>query len=101
MYSALNRHSVAMLFSPSRKIIKGRASLTERMLQARALRREQLRAVCSDVHVVFQTHAELAANVNPRFIAEAHAGLQPQSVAAHQVRPLVAIHADAVSEPVS
>ena len=72
----------------------------ERIFQRRALRREQFRAVLRDVHVVFEPHAELAANINSRLVAESHVGLQLGCVTAHQVRPLVAVHAHAVAEAV-
>src|ERR1039458_1088951 len=68
------------------------------MLQRRALRREQLGAVGGDVHVIFQTNAKLAAEVDARFIAEAHAGRKGERVAAHQVGPLMAIHPDPMTE---
>src|SRR5262245_48066572 len=46
------------------------APLSKRRLQRIALRREQLRAGFRDHHVVFEPHAEFAANVNARFVAE-------------------------------
>jgi len=64
------------------------------------MRREQLGAVLGDVHVVFEAHAEFAAQVHSWFIAEHHARREFQLVAAHQVWPLVSVHAHAVAEPV-
>ena len=56
--------------------------------------------------VVLEPDAELAADVDPRFVAEGHVRLQrqrllpPEHVVAHQVRPLVAVHAHAVADAV-
>src|SRR6185312_16205495 len=72
--------------------------LRERMFERRTLRREQARAAFSDVHVVFQAHAELAGNVNAWLVAEGHVPFQRALVAAYQVIPLVAIHADAMAK---
>src|SRR5262249_51271077 len=41
-------------------------SLPKRFLQALALRRKKLRSVLSNVHVIFQTHTELAPDVDTR-----------------------------------
>src|SRR5258708_545510 len=70
----------------------------KRILQRRALRREQLRSVFGDVHVVFQTHTELAANINAGLVAETHIRGQQLRVAPDKIRPLVAVHADAVAQ---
>src|SRR3981189_1533017 len=50
------------------------------------------------MHVVLQTDAEFSANVNARFIAKSHLRLEFRGVAADQIRPLVAVHAHAVSQ---
>src|SRR5262249_39352940 len=76
----------------------------ERILDRRTLRREQLRAVRRDDHVVFEAHAELAADVDPRLVAEYHARLHRQRllpavhVVLHEIRPLVAVHPHAVPD---
>src|ERR1019366_9739373 len=75
-------------------------SLPERILQARALRREQLGRGFGDVHVVLEPDAELALDVDAGFITEGHARLQPERVALDQIRPLVPVHADAVTHAV-
>src|SRR5262245_17726632 len=51
-----------------------KCSLRERRFERRALRREQLRAVLGDEHVVFDSHPEFAADVDTRLVAERHAG---------------------------
>src|SRR5258706_4193470 len=77
---------------------------SEWLFYRRTLRREQLGAVFGDVHVVLETHAELALDVDARLVAEHHPGLQrqrflpPENVVLHQVGPPVAVHAHAVSE---
>ena len=75
-------------------------SCSERVLQRRALRREQLRAIFRDVHVVFQAHSEFARDVDARLIAEGHAAGQRRVVASHQIGPFVAVHADSMSHAV-
>src|SRR5208282_2645928 len=72
--------------------------LREGVLQRWALRSEQFRASFHDVHVVLQTDAEFSADVNAWFIAKGHLRLEFCRVAAHQVGPLVAVHAHAVSQ---
>src|SRR5258708_11401662 len=44
-------------------------SPSKRILQRRALRREQLRSALGDVHIVFQTHTKLAANIKAGLVA--------------------------------
>src|ERR1700690_2076119 len=70
----------------------------KRLLQRWTLRREQFGAVLQNMHVVFQSDAELSANVDSRLIAEGHLRLKFCRIAAHQIRPLVSIHAHAVSQ---
>src|SRR5205085_8459242 len=72
----------------------------KRLFQTRALRGEQLGAIVGDVHVIFQAYAKFSAQVDSRLVAEAHARLEQSLVATHQVGPLVAVHADAVAQPV-
>src|SRR5271166_3486661 len=72
-------------------------STPERILQRRALQREQFRAALRDVHVIFEPNPKLATNVYAGLIAERHIRRQWSGVPAHQVRPLVAVHAHAVS----
>src|SRR5439155_20694946 len=79
--------SFAVLIGFSINDVAGSPS-AKRLFQTRALRREQFRAaVFGDVHVIFQAHAKLAANVNARFITKRHARLKLCLVAAHQVGP--------------
>ena len=59
-----------------------------------------VRAVLRDEDDVLVAHAHLAGDVDPRLVAEAHARPELGRVALHQVRPLVAVHADAVAHAV-
>src|ERR1044071_275406 len=83
-----------------------RATKLKRLLQRLRLRREQLRAVRGDHHVILETDAEFAADVDAGLVAERHARLRAQvacpaeHVVLHEIRPLVSFHADAVSEAV-
>ncbi len=70
------------------------------MFERRALRGEHLAAGFGDVPVVFEADAELAGNVDAGFVGEAHAGGEGCGVAANEVGPLVAVHADAVADAV-
>src|SRR5437868_11528892 len=72
----------------------------KRLFQRGTLRREQLRPVLQNVHIVFQADAELATNIDPRLIAEGHIGSKWQSISAHQIRPFMAIHPHAMTQPV-
>lgn len=54
-----------------------------------------------DDPVVFEADAELADDIDAGFVGEGHAGFERSVVAAYEVRPLVAVHADAVAEAVS
>src|ERR1051326_4968576 len=67
------------------------------MLDGGTRRGEQLRTIAPDEHVIFQSNAELSANVNAGLVAERHAGRHCLRIAAHQVRPFVAIQSDAMS----
>ena len=58
---------------------------------------EPARARLGDVHVVLQTHPELAVDADRRLIGEGHAGPQHGAVALHEIGPLVHVEADAVA----
>ena len=68
------------------------------------MRGEEDAALVGEVPVVFEADAERiliadgAGQVDAGFVGEAHAGLEQCGVAADEVGPLVAIHADAVAE---
>src|SRR5947209_243362 len=70
------------------------------MLERWALRGEQLGAILGDMHVVFKPDTELATNVDAGLIAERHVGRKDGRVAAHEVRPLMAVHAHSVTDAV-
>src|SRR5207244_8458870 len=53
-----------------------------------------------DEDAVLVADAHLAGDVDPGLVGEAHPRPQLRRVAAHQVRPLVAVHADAVAHAV-
>src|SRR5262245_61157343 len=72
----------------------------KRLVDRRARLTEELRAALSDVEAVLEADAELAVDGDHRLVAEAHARLQRRLVAAHEVRPLVAIETDTVAGPV-
>src|SRR6185436_18997619 len=67
-----------------------------RLLDRLRLRREELRPALGDVQAVLETNSELAVDRDHRLVAEAHARLDLRRVPSHEVRPLVAIHADTV-----
>src|SRR6185437_8161667 len=73
----------------------------EGLLDAGAGPGEQSGTVGSDVHVIFQSHSEFPNDVDAGLVAEGHVRLNRALVAAHQVVPLVAVHADAVPEAVA
>src|SRR5260370_15765481 len=91
---SVSKHSIANPKWPNSTL------LPERLFQRCALWCKQFRTVFRDVHVVFETHAEFAPNINSRLVAEGHVGLEFGRVAAYQIRPLVTIHADAMAKPV-
>src|SRR5215813_8796477 len=80
--------------------LPGTLLFPKRLLHRRTLWREQLRPVFGDAHIVLEPHAKLSPDVNPGLIAERHVGCEFQRVPAHQIRPLVSIHADAVPHTV-
>src|SRR5581483_5698015 len=84
----------ARKFGESRPV----SAFGEGIFQRRTLGSEQLRAVFSHVHVVFQANAEFSPDVNPRLVAGGHVGLEFGLVAAHQVGPLVSVHAHSVAQ---
>src|SRR5207247_7090214 len=83
---------------PCARSISGGA---ERIVERWTLRGEQLCAISRNAHVVYQANAEFAADVDSRFIAERHIGSEFRRIAAHQIWPLVPIHAHAVPHTVS
>src|SRR5438046_3116914 len=78
----------------ARTIISGGS---EGVFEARALWGEHFAAVFDDVPIVFEADAELAGDVDAGFVGETHAGGERGGVAADQVGPFVAVHADAVT----
>ena len=70
------------------------------MFEAGALRGEHFAAIVGDVPVVFEADAELAGDVDAGLVGEAHAGGEGRGVAADEVGPFVAVHADAVADAV-
>src|SRR5277367_857735 len=74
----------------------GTLFLTERLIDGRTLLAKHPGAVLGDVHAIFQAHSEFAENGDGGFVAEAHPRLHRALVAAHQIRPFVAIQADSV-----
>src|SRR5882757_4517041 len=77
-----------------------RSSDGERVFETWALRGEHFAAVFGDVPVIFEADAELAGDVDAGLVGEAHAGGERCGVAADEVGPLVAVHADAVADAV-
>src|SRR6267142_342628 len=71
--------------------------LTKRLINRRALIGEKLRPVRGNVQTIFQTNSKLAIDHDRRFVAKAHARLNRCLVAAHEVRPLVAVEPYAVA----
>jgi hypothetical protein len=73
------------------------------MFQARALRGEESGAVFRDVHVVFEPNPEgfrVVGEVDAGLVGEAHIRFEEPGVAAHEVVPLVHVHANAVADAV-
>ena len=52
---------------------------------------------CRHVPAVLDPHPELAGNVEPRLVGEAHAGRERRGFAVDQIDRLVHLHADAVA----
>src|SRR5437762_13387818 len=79
-----------------------RKNSAERLLKRRRERRRQKlrRTVRRNHHIVFTTQAEFTHKVNPRLIRKGHAWLQDSFAAAHKVRMLVSVQADAMSQAV-
>src|ERR1700722_16111795 len=70
------------------------------MLERVGQRGEKLRAHLGHVPAVLEPNAELARDVQPGLVREAHARLQWRRVVAYQVGRLVAVEADTVAGPV-
>src|SRR3989304_1792518 len=68
--------------------------------RSRPLRGEVLAAAFGDDDGVFVADAELAGGVDPRPRGDRHPGNETDGVPADDVRPLVAVEADAVAETV-
>src|SRR5690348_7784384 len=61
--------------------------------------RQQMRAAgFHNDHVVFAAKSVIAGNINSGFVGKRHPRLKDDSIPANEVRPLVAIHADAVAQ---
>src|ERR1700738_1932946 len=72
----------------------------EGVFEAGALRGEELAAGLGDVPVVFEADAEFSRQIDAGFVGEGHSLSEWGIVAADEVGPLVAVHADAVTEAV-
>src|SRR5580700_4324075 len=76
------------------------------MFERWAWRSEKFGASFRYVQIVLQAYAELTGNVNARFVAEDHPGLQcrirrpPVHVALYEVAPFVHFHSEPVADPV-
>src|SRR5580698_4286852 len=77
----------------------------EGVLERRALRREQFGSGFADPQIVFQAYPELAVNVDAGLVAQHHSSFQlgalvpAEHIVLNEVRPLVALHAQPVAEP--
>jgi hypothetical protein len=76
------------------------SGFVEGVFKGRALWSEHFAAFFGEVPVVFESYAELAGKVDAGFVGEAHTGCQGRGVAADEVGPFVAVHADAVADAV-
>src|SRR5262245_60435231 len=72
----------------------------ERLIYRRALRGEQARALFGEVETVFQADAEFTVDGDHRLVAETHSRPQKSLVSPNEIRPLMAVEADAVSSAV-
>src|SRR6266705_6591113 len=89
----------------ARRLLMSASSGDPGLYDRRVLRRaappaEVLRPRLRDGHDVLVPYAQLARDVDPRLVAEAPARPQEGGVAADEVRPLVAVHPDAVAHAV-
>src|SRR3989442_7424194 len=78
------------------------ASLPERFFERNSKSpRQKLRgAIAGNDHIVFTPQPKLSQNVNSRLIREGHAGFKHRLASPNQIRMLVPIQPDPVSEPV-
>src|SRR5579863_3660842 len=82
-------------------------SLPKRVFEGRTGRGEKFGTGLLYVQIVLEADPELTADINTRFVAEDHSGLQcrllrpPVHVAFYQVAPFVHLHAEPVADPVS
>jgi hypothetical protein len=81
-------------------IFLGGSGLGEGVFEGGALGGEHLAAGLGDVPVVFEADAELTGEVDAGFVGEAHTRGERGGVAPDEIGPLVAVHADAVTEAV-
>src|SRR5438270_1663159 len=70
---------------------------SDRLFQRLRERREGLRPRLGHVPAILEADAELAGDIEPRLVGEAHAGLERRAVASHEVGRLVHVHPDAVA----
>ena len=94
MDSSTRQHSIRDGFEPDHY----QSGDGERVFETGTLRGEHFAAVFGDVPVVFEADAEFAGDVDAGFVGEAHAGGEGCGVAADEIGPLVAVHADAVAD---
>src|SRR5262245_29920717 len=74
-------------------LLRRRLAFRKRLVDRGARLGEELRAALGDVQAILQANAELAVDGDHRLVAEAHAWCELGLVAAHEVRPFVAVHA--------
>ena len=74
--------------------------LWRRVVRGRGFGGEHVASVWGDDPVVFEADSELADDIDARLVGEGHAGFEDGVVAADEIGPLVAVHADAVAEAV-
>lgn len=73
----------------------------EGIFERGALRGEHVASIGGDDPVVFEADAELADDVDSGLVGEGHVGFERKGVASDEIGPLVAVHADAVAEPMA
>src|SRR5215510_6203215 len=97
MYFSSTENGITLLFNYLMWSYKTCPKSAERLIDRRALGGEQARALFGEVETVFQSDAEFTVDGDHRLVAETHSRPQQSLVSPNEIRPLMAVEADAVS----